>query len=249
MSSNLYVLNTRPEPACWQLQQALNAAGINNLCQPLLEYQHKNNGKQLESLIKAFQPSVIIFISQAAVEFAHKNYSLSHWLKLDTSIIAVGDKTQQCLENLGYQAICPTQHDSEGMLALPVLAAKNVMDQHILIVRGDGGREHLAQSLTKRGANVHYFESYQRNWLNIAAEQDKVWKSKQINAMVITSESQLKRMVEVLTPLDDYWTQHCTYIVPSKRVANTGSTLGLRNILISNGASDNAIVTTLKGME
>ncbi|WP_083601912.1 uroporphyrinogen-III synthase [Thalassotalea sp. PP2-459] len=249
MNSNLYVLNTRPEPACWQLQQALNSAGINNLCQPLLEYQDKGDGTQLESLINTFQPNIVIFISQAAVESAHNSYALSHWLMQVTSIIAVGEKTQQCLKNLGYQAICPTQHNSEGMLALPELAAEKVVNQHVLIIRGDGGREHLAQSLIKRGANVDYFESYQRNWLNIAAEQDKVWKNKQINAMVITSESQLIRMVDVLKPMDDYWTQHCTYIVPSKRVANTASALGLRNILISNGASDNAIVTTLKGME
>ncbi|MDO6425952.1 uroporphyrinogen-III synthase [Thalassotalea sp. 1_MG-2023] len=249
MSNNLYVLNTRPEPACWQLQQALNTAGINNLCQPLLEYQFNGDGVQLESLIDTFLPNIVIFISQAAVEFAHNSYALSQWLKQDTTIIAVGEKTQQCLANLGYQAIFPTQHNSEGMLALAELATEKVVNQHVLIIRGNGGREHLARSLIKRGAKVEYFESYQRNWLNIAAEQDKVWKNKQINAMVITSESQLIRMVDVLKPMDDYWTQHCTYIVPSERVADTGRALGLRNILISNGASDNAIVTTLKGME
>lgn len=249
MSNSLYVLNTRPQPACWQLQQALDNASIKSICQPLLEYQANSSSKVLKSLVNEVKPNIVIFISQAAVDFTNNTWPLHDWLTPETTLIAVGNKTRDALNTLGLQAICPKRHDSEGMLALSPLSSPYISNSNVLIIRGNGGREHLATTLNARGANVHYFESYQRNWLNIPAEQDKVWKNKQINAMVITSESQLIRMVELLSPVNDYWANKCTFVVPSKRIAETGHSLGLRNILISDGANDSAIVKTLKGME
>ena len=45
---------------------------------------------------------------------------------------------------------------------MPQLQAERIRRQTILIFRGQGGREHLGDSLRQRGAEVHYVEVYKR---------------------------------------------------------------------------------------
>ncbi|MEM7468021.1 MAG: uroporphyrinogen-III synthase, partial [Pseudomonadota bacterium] len=54
----------------------------------------------------------------------------------------------------------PDEFNSETLLGLPILA--DVEGKNILIVRGRGGREHLASTLKDRGASVQYLEVYER---------------------------------------------------------------------------------------
>ncbi|WP_275576186.1 uroporphyrinogen-III synthase [Aquitalea magnusonii] len=61
----------------------------------------------------------------------------------------------------GQDILFPTAgSDSEALLALPQLA--DVAGQHWLIVRGQGGRALLADTLCARGAQVSLAEVYQR---------------------------------------------------------------------------------------
>ncbi|MDZ7748216.1 MAG: uroporphyrinogen-III synthase [Halofilum sp. (in: g-proteobacteria)] len=53
-------------------------------------------------------------------------------------------------------------HDSEGLLRAPALAPARIAGRGVLIVRGEGGREHLATELMARGASVDYAEVYRR---------------------------------------------------------------------------------------
>jgi len=50
--------------------------------------------------------------------------------------------------------------NSEALLAMPELAQVN--GQRFLIIRGQGGREELANVLRSRGASVDYLDVYKR---------------------------------------------------------------------------------------
>ena len=77
----------------------------------------------------------------------------------------------------------PEHHDSEGLIALAAL--QNVARKNVLIIRGDGGRELIAEKLSDRGASVHYFESYRRVWRNLPIELIKTWQQQQINCILV----------------------------------------------------------------
>jgi len=253
MLNNLNVAITRPKQQGLQLQQALAEVSISSICQPLFDYQLSTSKENILDQISSLQPKIIIFVSIAAVKYADQALSLPQWLNNNQQVFAVGEKTQQALAQLGIQAICPTKQNSEGLLSLAQLS-KQQLDlppnkTNILIVRGDGGRELLADELKSRGANVQYLESYQRIWQQLSAQQLAIWRDKKINTIVITSNALLKRVVDLLGTTDNYWQNTCLWIVASERISQTAQQLGLKNVINAHGADHQSIVTTLLNME
>jgi len=75
---------------------------------------------------------------------------------------AVGGGTAAALRARGIEQVLvpPVGGDSESLLALP--AMQQVSGQRVLVFRGVGGREQLADTLRARGAHVEYVECYRR---------------------------------------------------------------------------------------
>lgn len=237
------VLITRPDKAGRVLAQQLKSVGIDAWCQPFFDYLPFANKEKTQKLIKQNPQAIIIFVSVAAVEFAHHTVNFSHWQQ--KIIIAVGDATKTALKNLGVNAISPELHTSEGLLTLDALHETKTNNQTIIIVRGDGGREHLAQQLNLRGANIHYLESYQKVWLPLTQNHVRQWKNQQINCIVITSNALLESIVHLIKNSDSYWQTTCLWVVASSRIAKRAKELGLENIVNANGANDQAMLSAI----
>jgi len=237
------VLITRPDKAGRVLAQQLESIGINARCQPFFDYLPFASKETTTKLIEQSPQAIIIFVSVAAVEFAHQTFNFSHWPQ--KSIIAVGDATKTALKNLGVNAISPELHTSEGLLTLDALHETKANNQTIIIVRGDGGREHLAQQLNLRGANIHYLESYKKVWLPLTQNHVRQWKNQQINCIVITSNALLESIVHLIKNSDSYWQTTCLWVVASSRIAKRAKELGLENIVNANGANDQAMLSAI----
>ncbi len=246
----LNVLVARPTKKAQALTLLLNKQGITCVSQPLFDYLPLADHKQSKKLLAT--ADIIIFVSVAAVEFAHANIAAKHWKY--QQIIAVGKATKAALQVLALENIlCPSQENSEGVLALSVLN-KSLSNKNITIVRGNGGREHLATELVKRNATIHYLESYQRVWRTFPKDIDKQWYHQKINCIVVTSNALLEKLVELTQATNvavendttNHWRNHCIWLVASKRIADQAEQLGLTNIIQSNGANEKAINTTLK---
>ena len=243
-NNNVNVLITRPESAGRDLQQHLKAQGIVSYCQPFFDYQAKDTFEQLTYLQHQLTAPIVIFVSVAAAEFANKLLPVASWAT--QHVIAVGSATARTLKTLGVNAITPTQHDSEGLLALPEL--QQVDSDNVLIVRGDGGRELIAEELTGRGASVHYFESYRRVWRNSSNNLIKTWQQQQINCILVTSNALLEFIVNLIKDSNAYWKQDCIWLVASNRIANTAKKNGLKRVVNANGASKQAIAQALSSL-
>jgi len=246
-SSPLNVLITRPTKKAQVLAERLAAADIAYINQPLFDYQPLADNHTSKRLL--VNSDIIIFVSVAAVEFAHTTFSSKHWHY--QHIIAVGKATKAALQALGINNVrCPDQENSEGILALPLLN-ESLQAKSVTIVRGDGGREFLATQLKKTGAKVNYLESYQRVWRTFAKDISKQWFTQQINCIVVTSNALLEQLIQLTInnheqTLANYWQNQCIWLVASQRIADKASQLGLANIMLSDGASEQAITTTLQ---
>ena len=117
---------------------------------PLLEIAPKPPTPQtLPSLKDLARVDYLIFVSANAVESG-----LAYLPVIPGSITVgtIGQATAERLQEAGiHPTLVPAHFDSEDL-----------RDKTVMIVRGEGGREKLAESLRARGAQVQYLEAYRR---------------------------------------------------------------------------------------
>jgi|GEM_PF-162432 len=251
----LRVLITRPKAKAQQLALLLDQQGIANTSQTLFDYQSNNSA---DSIAIALQHAdILIFVSVAAVEFTHASYPLHN--NLSQTIFAVGNATKQALQALGITNTItppPEQEHSEGLLKLLQLA--KVTGKEVVIFRGNGGREHIANSLILRGANVSYVESYQRVWRTLAINIAEQWRAQQINCIVVTSNDILVTLVKYLAHvtnntentdnIGNYWQSQCLWIVVSDRIEKNAKALGLTQVINTHSASSKVLCNILQAL-
>lgn len=102
----------------------------------------------------------LIFISRNAVEHGHA--CLPAHLPATVKIAAIGKATATALSESGIYVELEAggAGTSESLLTEQALA--DMQGQRVLIMRGEGGREVLAETLRKRGAQVDYANLYRR---------------------------------------------------------------------------------------
>ena len=169
------VLVTRPEGQRDRLIEVLAQAQIDSRCLPMLALsalcEPADEQAIEQQLSRLAEQQLAIFISSNAVRFAaEKLAALSLAWPSQLPCMAIGATTAKAIENQGW----PQYHDSEPMdlYKLPTsegllakAALQSIAGQKVMIFRGRGGRELLAEQLQARGATVNYCELYQRHQL------------------------------------------------------------------------------------
>lgn len=161
--------------------------------------------------------------------------------------LAVGPRTAGVLEAEGLSVTLPERADSEGLLALPALV--DVENKHIVIVKGEGGRETLTQTLEARGARVEEYVCYRR--------EPAVIDSDNFSAVMTDAEGLVfqANSGQTLTTLSDLVTTTNMLsllmqplVVPSQRVADQATELGWRHVVNAGTASDEAFLRALESL-
>ena len=160
----LGVLVTRPQGQAETFCRLIEEQGGTTIRFPVLEITTPSDPTPLEALISTLdQFDLAIFISINAVEWTLKAIRRDHRELPDSLRLAViGPTTARALEALGHppHLMPPPPYNSESLLALPEM--EQVTGRRVIIFRGEGGREHLAETLRSRGAVVEYAEAYRR---------------------------------------------------------------------------------------
>ena len=146
------------------------------------------------------QANIVIFTSANAVRlYCSQLDDVRMWQLKTKSCFAIGQATAQSLETVGVSVdLMPKQgYNSEALLSLTAL--KQVSQQKILIIRGENGRETLADVLTQRGAKVHYQNVYRRAIPEIdCSDVVTLIKQKQLALISITSGEAIQNLVTML---------------------------------------------------
>lgn len=185
----------------------------------------------------------LIFTSANAVNFALQAKSGKIQPFMTARIAAIGQATAKALELAGLKVnlVPGSGHDSESLLAMPPL--QEVNGQAILIVKGHGGRDALADGLRLRGGNIDCWDVYKRTIANTEkSEVIDLLDNNLINSIIITSFEALQNLLTLIGL--DY--QQKLAIIPlvviSARIKKLAAELGFTRIAVAESPSDAAVV-------
>ena len=234
------ILVTRPAQRAAGFAERIAEAGGEAVLYPVIDIGPPFNTRSRDAALNNLADfSMAIFISPTAVE-----ETLHHIpsLPASLSLVAIGKSTAQTLRQYGYStAFDADTSDSESLLAQPRMQSAQVRNQRILIFRGEGGRELLADTLRQRGALVDYADMYRRVLPEIEHLQSS--QLKQIDAICVTSNQGLEHLLLLCD--DAAGLKKSAVFVPGQRCANLAHKLGFSDIHIAQNATDNEMLRAL----
>ncbi|MCC5452278.1 uroporphyrinogen-III synthase [Rheinheimera sp. UJ51] len=232
-------LITRPAGKADHLLESLDSYGIPYLYQPVITTQMVQlKPKDIRWLEQA---DSLIFVSISAVNTLEQQVTVK---QLPGRLFAVGATTGAALQRwTGRQVIIPEDQRSEGLLALPEL--NSVAEQQVVVVRGNGGRELIKQTLVQRGATVRYVQSYSRLPLPLdGAQLKQQWQQQGVQCIVATSNEILQRIFGLVPTEQHAWLAQQHWILVSPRARDSALALGipLQHIHLASSANDDALL-------
>ncbi len=239
---------TRPAHQAAPLCALIKAAGGIPVPLPVLAIEEPQDPDPARALVARLQEfAIAIFISANAVE---RGLDLLHsegiTLPPHLKLAAVGQRTAAALLHHGVRIDiqAPPPYNSEALLATAALNA--VAGKNIIIFRGSGGRELLAETLRRRGARVDYAEVYRR----VKPGEDfaeRLPQAGEIDIVVVTSQDSLRNLVEMAGAAGrGKWLAQRQLAVISPRVAQLAAELGFtRPALVAAQATDEALLQAM----
>lgn len=247
------VILTRPIAQAEPLASRIRALGREVEVLPLLEISPLPDQTTLKATLAGLSGyQLVAFVSPNAIDaaFAH----IPAWPPALRAAV-VGEGSRQALLAQGVPAsqiaspADPAHSDTEHLLQaldLPALRGAKV-----LIVRGESGRELMADSFRAAGADVTVLPAYRRAVPRLTTElaarltalagQDAEW--------IITSSEALRGLAGLLNALNKLTIvaimQHHHLIVPHARIAETAKGLGFQNVTLT-GSGDERVLAALQ---
>lgn len=209
------VLVTRPSHQAAELSVAIEAAGGHSVLFPAIDIA-PHSPQDIEAQVAGLDDSdIVIFISSNAVE-----HGLA-WSG-DGAVAAVGPATAAAIEAAARIVdIRPARgFDSESLLEEPALS--DVEGKTIRIVRGNGGRELLADTLRERGASVDYLQVYTRRVPDYSDDEIAAlaqrWRDGDIDIVTVMSVESLHNLLALLPQSCQRLLAETPLVTPAARV-------------------------------
>jgi uroporphyrinogen-III synthase len=237
---------TRPVDQAEKLAALITEAGGTPILFPLIEIMPLTDYSQFEAVISEIDSyDWAIFISSNAVQNGMPRL-LKHGIPTKLKFAAIGPVTASELQGFGVaNVLVPNDRfDSESLLALPEMT--NVAGKKVMIFRGVGGREILAETLKTRGAQITFAECYQR--INPQANCDllaQLYTEKKLHGIVVTSSEAMRHLLDLAGSSD--WLKHVTLFVNHARIAELPLQLGLR-VVVAAALGDEAMLKVICGI-
>ena len=233
--AGINVLVTRPAHQAGGLADRIRTAGGNPILFPVLEILDVTNQRPLLELIERIDEfDLAIFVSPNAVNKAMSLIRARRSLPPGLKFAGVGQGTVKILGKFGVNAvIAPTaRFDSEALLDMVEL--KHVEGKHVVIFRGDGGRELLGKTLLERGATLEYAECYRR--VKPAADTAPLLKavaSGEISAVTVTSSEGLRNLLDMVGEPAQAGLKQIPLFVSHERIVETARKLGCAHVILT----------------
>ena len=243
------LLLTRPADDCAALAQTLAAQGVVSHCMPLLAIEALDETPEQRSAFADLQCyCAVIVVSKPAARIGLQLLAQHGTPTPDLPWFSVGAATAAVLAEQGLGVHFPDLgDDSEALLALPALQqAIAAPAPRVLILRGEGGREFLAERLRSQGVSVDYLPLYRRVLPQYApGELSRQVRAERLNGLVVSSGQGFEHLLQLA---GDDWPAlaRLPLFVPSPRVAEQARAAGAQIVVDCRGASAAALQAALE---
>jgi len=230
------ILVTRPAAQAGALAQRIAEQGGEPVLFPLLEIGPADDPAPLEMAISRLDDySLAIFISPNAVD-----YSLPRILErrtwpapLQAAAIGPGTTAQLAMHGIDRVVAPSARFDSESVLELPAFQRQRVAGRKVLVLRGNGGRELLADALRERGAEVDCVTCYRRSAPVDASPVVSRLHRGQLDALTISSSEALRNLLVLLAADAVEPLRRLPVFVPHQRIVEVAHERGLANVILT----------------
>lgn len=242
---------TRPVGQASKLSALIQAQGGTAISFPLIDIAPLADYSAFQATIQQL-PAMdwAIFISSNAVQQGMPRV-LQQFQPVPERLqfAAIGPVTAQELLQFGVKEVLVPEgrFDSESLLSLPQMQA--VQGQQVMIFRGVGGREVLADTLRARGAIVTFAECYRR--VNPQANSEplrQLWQNKRCHAIVVTSAEAMRYLLQMTHHGQDDWLRDIAICVNHARIAEEAQQLAgnALSITVAEAPGDAAMLACLQ---
>lgn len=234
---------TRPRAQAEDWVQRLAALGVRTEVLPLLEIAPLDPAPARQAWERLADPqglALLMFVSPNAVQhfFAARPDGLA-W-PAQTLAATVGPGSAQALLAHGVPAACLRQPpsdapslDSEHLW--PILATDDWSGRRVLLVRGDGGREWLADRLRDAGASVEAVSVYRRQAPRWTAQEqtllDDALRAPQAYVWLFSSAEAIDHLPALAAPGADW--SRSRAIATHERIAERARRLGVGHVVLT----------------
>lgn len=238
---NIGIAITRPIDQAKKLAKLIEQAGGTPILFPLIKITQVQDYSQFERVISEIANyDWAIFISSNAVQNAMPRL-LKHGIPSNLQFAAIGPVTASELQSFGVKEVLVPKNkfDSESLLTLPEMT--NVVGKKIMIIRGVGGRDVLAETLKTRGAQVTFAECYQR--INPQTDCDllaQLYAENKLHGIVVTSSEAMRHLLDLAG--NAAWLRNVTLFVNHARIAELPLQMGLK-VKVPNALGDEAMLS------
>jgi uroporphyrinogen-III synthase len=246
--SGFTIVVTRPADQAKKLNALITELGGKVIDFPLIDIAPLNDYAEFNAKIAHLdQYDWLIFISSNAVQNAMPRIEQLWTNKLPSNLkyAAIGPVTAQTLNKFGVKGVLIPEgrFDSEALLTLPPM--QEMQGKNVMIVRGVGGRELLANTLKSRGASITFAECYQR--LNPQQDCQPI-QTNQCHALVVTSSEAMRHLLSLANNQQkdqNDWLRKLKICVNHQRIAEETEGFELQ-IYVADAPGDEAMLRCLQ---
>lgn len=256
--AGLHIVVTRPSAQAELWAARLRTMGAETTVASLLEIIPVSQDAQIRAIkncildLDSYRKA--IFVSQNAVEHGF-DWIDNYWpqLPIGVDFFAVGETTAKQLQHRGAQVTDLAQSQTGAMTSETLLqspALHSVAGEKIVIFRGVGGRPHIGEVLSTRGAQVDYCELYERV-LPVESKQkfaQLLSGNKRHLVLVLHSGEALENLQTIVRELgvDQRVITATVYVlVPSQRILELAQAAGFNNVLAAQNATEASMLQGL----
>ena len=235
----LSILVTRPTAQADILAGLIAERGGEAVCFPLIEISAADDPEPLRQAIAQLADySLTIFISPNAVAYSLPQILAARTWPAGLAVAAIGPGTVAQLNAKGItEVIVPDERfDSASLLERPELQTERVAGEKVLILRGNGGREELAETLLARGAQVDAVTVYRRSPPAEPALLLSLLRNTTLDALTISSSEGLRNLQALLDTENIEVFRRTPVFVPHQRIAEVATDLGWEDVILTRPA-------------